>query len=145
VIVLGRSTSVAQEESAFVRITAGEVRWRKIPAGHGAQEAILFGDPDKPGMYVIRVKFPPHVMDLPHWHPNDRFVTVLEGVWYSGTGDRFDPARAVPLKPGRFMLHPAKAVHWDVLPGPNPWSFKSSVMVRALPHPWMPPSRSGRK
>lgn len=52
-------------------------------------------------------------MDRPHWHPNDRFVTVLEGTWYTGTGDTFDVARAVPLKPGSFMMHPAKAVHWD--------------------------------
>jgi hypothetical protein len=34
------------------------------------QQAILLGDLDKPGMYVVRVKFPPHVMDAPHWHPN---------------------------------------------------------------------------
>jgi hypothetical protein len=26
------------------------------------QQAILLGDLDKPGMYVVRVKFPPHVM-----------------------------------------------------------------------------------
>ena len=25
----------------------------------------------------------------------------------------FDFAKAVPLKPGSFMLHPAKATHWD--------------------------------
>ena len=75
--------------------------------------AILFGDPAKPGMYVVRVKFPPHIMDRPHWHPMARYVTVLEGTWYSGTGDTFDLAHAVPLKPGSVMLHPAKAVHWD--------------------------------
>jgi quercetin dioxygenase-like cupin family protein len=97
----------------FIRMTPANVPWRDIPGGHGAQEAILFGDPSKEGMYVIRVKFPPHLMDLPHWHPNDRFVTVLEGTWYTGTGETFDAARAVPLKPGSFMMHPAKAAHWD--------------------------------
>jgi Cupin len=64
-------------------------------------------------MYVIRAKFPPHVMDVPHWHPNARYVTVLEGTWYAGTGDTFDLARAVPLPPGSVMVHPAKAAHWD--------------------------------
>jgi CubicO group peptidase (beta-lactamase class C family) len=53
-----------------VRITPAEVRWRDIPDSHGAQQAILLGDPEKPGMYVVRVKFPPHVMDAPHWHPD---------------------------------------------------------------------------
>lgn len=112
-VLLVGSSGAAKQEPDFVRIAASEVPWHDIPAGHGAQEAILFGDPEKPGMYVIRVKFPPHVMDLPHWHPNDRFVTVLEGTWYTGTGNAFDPSRAVPLKTDSFMLHPAKAVHWD--------------------------------
>jgi hypothetical protein len=103
----------ATPQPNFIRVTPANVAWHDIPGGHGAQEAVLFGDPFKEGMYVIRVKFPPHLMDLPHWHPNDRFVTVLEGTWYAGTGETFDAARAVPLKPGSFMMHPAKAAHWD--------------------------------
>ncbi len=109
----GASTGGAAGKPDFIRIAPGDVQWHDSPGGHGVQEATLFGDPDKAGMYVIRVRFPPHIMDRPHWHPNDRFVTVLEGTWYTGTGDTFDVARAVPLKPGSFMMHPAKAVHWD--------------------------------
>jgi quercetin dioxygenase-like cupin family protein len=71
-------------------------------------------------MYVVRVKFPPHVMDAPHWHPNARYVTVLEGTWYAGTGNTFDVAKAVPLTAGSFMLHPAQAVHWDGSAGSEP-------------------------
>jgi hypothetical protein len=52
-------------------------------------------------------------MDRPHWHPNDRYVTVLEGTWYTGTGPTFDVARAVPLPAGSLMVHPARALHWD--------------------------------
>ena len=40
-------------------------------------------------------------------------MTVLKGIWYTGTGPTFDPQRAVPMKPGSYMLHPAKALHWD--------------------------------
>ncbi len=105
----------AAEKSEFVRIRPEEVRWRDVPDGHGVQEATLYGDPKKPGLYIIRVRFPPYLMDRPHWHPNARFVTVLEGTWYTGTGNTFDVARAVPLKPGSLMVHPAKAVHWDGL------------------------------
>jgi quercetin dioxygenase-like cupin family protein len=103
----------AMDKPQFVRITPADVRWQNIPDGHGAQQAVLLGDPDKPGIYVIRAKFPPYVMDRPHSHPNARYVTVLEGTWYTGTGDTFDVARAVPLKPGSVMMHPANAVHWD--------------------------------
>ena len=107
IVLAGGPTGGAKEKHDFIRIAASAVHWHDVPGGHGVQEAILFGDPDKAEMYVIRVKFPPHLMDLPHWHPNDRFVTVLEGTWYTGT------ARAVLLGPGSFMMHPAKAVHWD--------------------------------
>jgi quercetin dioxygenase-like cupin family protein len=107
------SGSVAKDEADFVRVTPADVHWQEIPGGRRAEQAVLLGNPGKPGMYVVRVKFPPYVMDAPHWHPNARYVTVLVGTWYTGTGNTFDVAKAVPLKAGSFMLHPAKAVHWD--------------------------------
>jgi hypothetical protein len=78
----------AKDEQGFLRITPDEVRWEDIPNGHGAQIATLQGDPSKPGIYVQRAKFPPHLMNRPHWHPDERHVTVLKGTWYTGTGDR---------------------------------------------------------
>ena len=105
--------AVAQDPSGFVRITPDQVHWTDIPGGHGAQFAQLLGDQSKPGIYVIRVKFPPHWMDTPHWHPNDRYVTVLQGTWYTGTGPTFDPSKTIPLGPGSVMKHPGKGVHWD--------------------------------
>ena len=97
----------------FVRVVPEAIHWIDVPDGHGVQLAILAGNPDQPGPYVIRVRFPPHVMDRPHWHPKDRYVTVLQGTWYAGTGSTFDVARATPMPPGSFMLHPGGAAHWD--------------------------------
>jgi len=112
-VVAAAVSGSAKDNPDFVRITPADIHWQDVPNGHGVQQAILLGDPAKSGMYVVRVRFPPHVMDVPHWHPHARYVTVLEGTWYTGTGDTFDLARAVPLKPGSVMLHPAKASHWD--------------------------------
>lgn len=99
--------------AGFAVVTAKQLRWQDMPDALGAQIAVVEGDPDKPGIYVIRVRFPPHVMDMPHFHSRDRHVTVLEGTWFAGTGPVFDPARAEPLPPGSYMLHPASGVHWD--------------------------------
>jgi hypothetical protein len=33
-----------------------------------ATQAIVEGDPTKPGFYIIQVKFPPGVMSRPHFH-----------------------------------------------------------------------------
>jgi Cupin len=112
-VLIAALMGVAKDDPGFVRISPDEVHWQDVPGGHGAQQAKLLGDPDRPGLYVVRAKFPPYVMDRPHWHPNARYVTVLQGTWYTGTGDSFDLARAVPMKPGSIMMHPAKASHWD--------------------------------
>jgi quercetin dioxygenase-like cupin family protein len=111
--VLGDSDSGAPSDAKFVRLTPDEIHWQDLPDAHGAQLATLAGDPSGNGLYVQRVRFPPHVMDHPHWHPHDRHVTVIKGTWYTGTGGTFDPKKAVPLKAGSYMLHPGGALHWD--------------------------------
>ncbi len=112
-VITAAVSGAANDKPDFVRIAPADIHWQDVPDGHGVQQATLLGDPTKAGMYVVRVRFPPHIMDVPHWHPNDRYVTVLEGTWYAGTGNSFDFSRAVPLKPGSVMMHPAKAAHWD--------------------------------
>jgi len=92
--------------------TPEQITWKAV--GNGIEVATLSGDPAKPGgFYVIRVKFPPGLFSAPHFHPEDRNVTVIKGTWYTGTGDTFDLSKAVPLKTGSFMFHPARGVHWD--------------------------------
>jgi len=53
-----------------------EIKWVKNAAGTN-ESAVLFGDPSKPGPYVVRVKWFPGNMSRPHFHPNDRFFAVL--------------------------------------------------------------------
>jgi hypothetical protein len=98
---------------AFLQIAPGDLHWVDIPGGHGAQEAELIGGQDHPGFYVVRVRFPPHWMDTPHWHTRDRYITVLQGTWTVGTGPVFDPTKATQLAAGSVMKHPAHGVHWD--------------------------------
>jgi len=73
----------------------------------------VVGDPDKPGIYVIRRRFTPGEMTRPHVHNQDRFVTVIKGTWWTGEGDVFSPDKTVAIKAGGFMLHPAGLHHYD--------------------------------
>lgn len=109
----GAGAAVAADSPGFVRIAPDTMPWTPLPNTPGVKVAILAGDPSKPGPYVMRVTFPPHVMDTPHFHSSDRYVTVLKGSWYAGTGELFDPSKAVPMPPGSYMFHPAGGVHWD--------------------------------
>ena len=102
----------ATDEMGFVRIAAGEEQW-KNPFGVGVEVATLQGDPSKEGIYVLRIKWPPGIMSKPHKHPEDRHVVVLSGAWYTGTGETFDPSKAIPMRAGGYMMHPKGAVHWD--------------------------------
>ena len=113
VVVGGFPGAAETDEKGFVRLEPDQLQW-KSPFGVGVEVAILAGDPTKAGsIYVLRVKFPPGMFSTPHYHPEDRHVTVLKGTWYTGTGEIFDPDKTVALKTGSYMLHPAKAVHWD--------------------------------
>jgi hypothetical protein len=49
----------------------------------------------------------------PHFHPNDRFVMVLSGTWWVGTGNKYDPDSTVPMPTGTFAEHYGKHVHYD--------------------------------
>jgi len=79
----------------------------------GAKQAVMQGDPSKPGLYVVLVRWTAHHMSHPHFHPNDRFVTVLSGTWWVGTGSKFDPDSTLPLPAGTFVTHFGKQIHYD--------------------------------
>jgi len=59
------------------------------------------------------VKWLPGHMSRPHFHPNDRMITVISGTWWIGTGPRFDPESTVPMPAGSFVTHFAKQIHYD--------------------------------
>jgi hypothetical protein len=58
-------------------------------------------------------RFKPGNFSRPHFHPNDRFITVVKGTWWVGTGTKFDPNATVPMPAGSFVTHIGKQVHFD--------------------------------
>ena len=86
-----------------------QMRWRDTEYGRTAN---LYGDPSRPGLYAYVLKRGPNTWSMPYFHENDRFVTVLEGTFWVGTGT-FDPQRTVPLKAGSFVRDVAGGVHFE--------------------------------
>jgi quercetin dioxygenase-like cupin family protein len=107
------SSFAAEDEKGFVILMPNEIKYEKNPAGSGPDLAVVAGDPTKEGFYIIRARFAPGVMSMPHSHPGDRHVTVISGTWWAGKGATFDPNSTTPLGPGSYMLHPAGEVHFD--------------------------------
>ena len=88
-----------------------QIQW--TDGDNGLKQAILHGDPAKPGPYIMLVKWTPHHMSRPHFHPNDRFITVISGTWWVGTGSKYDPDSTVAMPAGSFVTHFGKQIHYD--------------------------------
>ena len=114
VLVPAASHAVELDAKAVVYQLPDQIKWSPVnPAG--AQQAVLFGDPTKPGPYGVMVRWTAgNHFSKPHFHPNDRFITVISGTWWVGSGPNFDPENgSVPMPAGSFVTHYGKQVHWD--------------------------------
>ena len=115
------ASAVELNPQALVYKLPDQLQWRDPLGASGVNQAILQGDPTKPGLYVVLNRFKPGNFSRPHFHPNDRFITVLKGTWWVGTGDKFDPNNMVPMPTGSFVTHFAKQVHWDGAKDEEAW------------------------
>ena len=102
-----------QDAETISILQTDKMGWKDYPGLPGVKFVVLAGDPSKPGLYVIRAKFAPHTMSRPHWHPEARYVTVLKGTWWAGTGETFDPSSTAPIPAGGFAIHTPGKVHYD--------------------------------
>ena len=71
------------------------------------------GDPNVAGApYVIRIWNFDNQIVLPHTHPEDEHVVVVQGTWFLAEGERFDRARLRPLAVGDYALVPRRQAHF---------------------------------
>jgi hypothetical protein len=57
----------------------------------------VFGATDKPGPYVVLVKWHPGYMSAPHTYVTDRLCLVISGIWWVNSGENFEPEATVPV------------------------------------------------
>jgi quercetin dioxygenase-like cupin family protein len=102
-----------QSKKEMVTVTPEQVRWF-TPSYYkdGRQRAQLIGDSSRGGAWIDRVKIPGGTRALAHTHPQDELVTVIEGTWYLGAGERFDAAKLKGYPAGSFIVIPAGVPHF---------------------------------
>jgi quercetin dioxygenase-like cupin family protein len=118
---LGTATAVELNPAAITIKVPEDIKWRDPTGAAPVNQAILHGDPTKPGLYVVMNRFKPGAFSKPHFHPNDRFITVVKGTWWVGTGNKWDKDATVPVKTGGFVTHFAKQVHYDGAKDEEAW------------------------
>jgi quercetin dioxygenase-like cupin family protein len=100
-----------------------ELTWAPGPAG--ALLARVVSDSTKPGIYVVRAKFPAGFRVPPHFHPDDRIVTVLSGTVYVGYGEQFDESKMKALPAGSVWTEPANQPHFA-------WAKDGEAVIQTL-------------
>src|SRR5712671_769614 len=68
---------------------------------------------DKPGPYLVLMKWYPGYMSAPHTYATDRLSLVLSGTWWVNSGADFDPDNTVPVPAGGFVRRIARTPHYD--------------------------------
>lgn len=93
------------------------LKWAPLKNVPGVQTAAVWGDPTKPGPFIIRVKFEDGAKTLLHWHPQDEHVTVLSGTLMFAFTDKEDATKLKPFGPGTFYYVPKGVRHYGVAKG----------------------------
>jgi quercetin dioxygenase-like cupin family protein len=109
----GPAAAVELNPKAIAIKQADELKWRDPTGAAPTNQKVLFGDPTKPGYYMYLNRFKPGTFSKPHFHPNDRFITVIQGTWYVGTGNKWDKDATIGVKAGGTVTHYGKEVHYD--------------------------------
>jgi len=73
----------------------------------------VFGATDKPGLYVVLIKWHPGFMSAPHTYVTDRLCFVISGTWWVNSGETFEPENTVPVPAGSFVRRVAHTPHYD--------------------------------
>lgn len=106
---------------------AGDIKfvpWDGLPPGSG-EMAKLYGDVNKPGPYLVLMKWNPGWFSAPHSYVTDRIQMVISGTWWVNSGRDFTPEQAVQVPAGGFVKRTAHTFHYDGVPS----SGKEPVVV----------------
>jgi len=88
-----------------ILVMPDRVSWGPAPAAlpPGAKAAVLQGNPEKAEPFTLRLSLPDGYRVPPHSHPADELVTVIEGAFRIGMGDKFDASALTTLRAGGFV------------------------------------------
>ena len=112
---------------------ASEVKWEPAPASlpPGAQAAILEGNPMKYGPFTLRLKLPDGYRIPPHLHTVIEHITVIQGTFVLGMGEKVTDQGTKALTAGSFAYMLAGTRHFVrvkgetivQLHGTGPWGI----------------------
>ena len=118
-LLAGVAATASAQAPAGHAAAPPEVQWGPAPAVFpaGAQMAVMQGDPSKPELFTVRLRFPNGYKVAPHTHPTDEHVTVISGTLNVGMGTTVDRSHMLKLSAGGFVTAPAEHPHYAIAEG----------------------------
>jgi len=124
---------MTQTPADHIMVMPADIKWVDAPPSlpPGAKAAVIEGDPKAVGLFTMRIKLPADYMIKPHWHPADEHITVIEGSFYMGVGEKFDEKAAKEIPTGGFAVMLTGTRHYAFskkeciiqLHGMGPWGI----------------------
>lgn len=115
-VTVSEALPAAQPHSSATHsiVTPPQIKWGAAPPSlpAGARAAVLYGDPAKEGMFVLRLRLPKGYRIPPHTHPKPEIVTVVSGAFHVGMGTKAEPKRTRRLPPGSFFAFDPGMAHY---------------------------------
>ncbi|HTW69301.1 MAG TPA: hypothetical protein VME47_05390 [Acetobacteraceae bacterium] len=118
VLLAGSAEASPIDPKETLVIQRGQIKfesWDGLPPGSG-EMAPLYGDLNKPGPYLVMMKWNPGWFSAPHNYRTDRIQVVVSGTWWVNSGRDFTPNMAVPVPAGGFVKRTARTFHYDGVP-----------------------------
>lgn len=111
--------------------TFENLKWADEPIlPKGAQSALVVGDPNKAGVFIAYLKFPPNYPIPAHTHPFAEVITVLKGKLGNGMGKKFDKSNGEVLGVGASFTLPQGHTHYV-------WTTDEETIVQLIATgPW---------
>ena len=110
------STAFAQSDtpkpdSSHITFTMPkDIAWK---TSDSMDQAVIFGDPAKPGIYGLLIRWKAGHFSRPHFHNTDRYAYVISGTWWVSSSDTYDIAKTYPMPAGSVVTDLAGKVHFD--------------------------------
>ena len=107
----GPTTKMPLPDPGHIPLVFGkDIPWK---GSEGSQSATLFGDPSKPGIYGVLIRWMPGHNSMPHSHSTPRYAYVVSGTWWVSSSTHYDPSQMYPVPAGTYVTDVPNTIHWD--------------------------------
>ena len=130
VSAVAQGTPTTGAEHAIL-VSPDQADWKAGPPSlpAGAKFAVLEGDPKAEGLFTMRLSLPDGYRVPPHSHAAVERVTVIEGTFKLGMGDKFEQSKLSAMPAGSYISMEPGTRHFVQTQG------KTVVQINAV-GPW---------